>query len=766
MGLSLGLGLDLGRRGGRAGGGAGAARNALSRPVVSWDEGSILTWINTTADVQGAIPTSKKDTWRASHEWQYDCTDPRVVFANWLIVQDGTGEKRGLPDYTILAASLEYPAGTLYPLTFGGESAVTLANGEFQEADPVPGLSCVAGETFYVRLFAESAGDRIPCRNVTVNAAGQGQSLDGLDHTMDEDDPSTVFVGLSETGDVYFPGPLCVSGTTSATPTPLVVIIGDSQHTIPRTTPVSGYSGSMGYLGDKALASGYRLWSFASSGERMSGFFNNDNNGGSANATPADPVHGSPIRGALCRQLARRQPATVVNAYGTNDHREGISAANWWLYMDRVCRETLAGCRVYLSTIFPWVGVTTSPSPTLAQQFEITAGDFVRRVAYNAHVKNDYADVGALGFFNQGEAVQDAVVTDKWKVGNTDDGTHLTTACADGDAYDAITPVSNFGTLSPVADFSLSPSSGAPPLTVDFTDASSRSPTSWAWYRRVNGTTPWGTAFSTAQNPADVEFAAEASYDIRLVATNAGGSDEEVKLGEITVANVPTLPGSLTSVMAHWCADPAGLYTDTGLTTPAGSGDAVAGIKDLVGSYHATQATSGSRGAATVSGGKWGVSLDGTDDFYSIAGSLTLSGDFEFWFVGNPTSGGSKPFAANSDGAHLEVIGLGQIIPDWVTIYNPSHGSAGTLSFKDATATAGTLRAFGFTRSGATVTFYIGGTSLGTGTVDGALHLADLFKYSTAFFAGPWHEAVVCSAEQSSGARADLLATLAARWGV
>ena len=64
--------------------------------------------------------------------------------------------------------------------------------------------------------------------------------------------------------------------------------------------------------------------------------------------------------------------------------------------------------------------------------------------------------------------------------------------------------------------------SGLAPLAVTFTDASTNSPTAWSWESRPSGTTENWTLFSTDRNPTHT-FEAGA-YDIRLTATNAGGS--------------------------------------------------------------------------------------------------------------------------------------------------------------------------------------------------------------------------------------------------
>ena len=85
------------------------------------------------------------------------------------------------------------------------------------------------------------------------------------------------------------------------------------------------------------------------------------------------------------------------------------------------------------------------------------------------------------------------------------------------------------GGCSPLvtANFSGTPTSGAAPLTVNFTDLSTGSPTSWSWNFGDGGT-------STAQNPSHA-YAAAGTYNVTLTATNACGSDPEVKNAYVTV---------------------------------------------------------------------------------------------------------------------------------------------------------------------------------------------------------------------------------------
>lgn len=79
---------------------------------------------------------------------------------------------------------------------------------------------------------------------------------------------------------------------------------------------------------------------------------------------------------------------------------------------------------------------------------------------------------------------------------------------------------------APVAKFNFAPSDPAPGQPVTFTDGSSGSPTSWSWNFGDGG-------ISSNQNPTHT-YAAIGNYNVKLVATNAGGSNTISKT--VTVA--------------------------------------------------------------------------------------------------------------------------------------------------------------------------------------------------------------------------------------
>jgi PKD repeat protein len=96
------------------------------------------------------------------------------------------------------------------------------------------------------------------------------------------------------------------------------------------------------------------------------------------------------------------------------------------------------------------------------------------------------------------------------------------------------------GPTAPTADFSATPTTGTAPLQVAFTDASTGSPTSWEWDFQNDGTVD-----STAQNPS-FTYSAPGTYAVKLTARNAGGADEELKLGYVTVGGGGPAGGTQT----------------------------------------------------------------------------------------------------------------------------------------------------------------------------------------------------------------------------
>lgn len=90
--------------------------------------------------------------------------------------------------------------------------------------------------------------------------------------------------------------------------------------------------------------------------------------------------------------------------------------------------------------------------------------------------------------------------------------------------------------VAPVANFVANQTNVTPGTTVSFTDQSTGVPTSWAW--SISPATGWAYAGGTtasSQNP-QVTFNTVGQYTVTLTASNAQGSDAEVKANYIIVA--------------------------------------------------------------------------------------------------------------------------------------------------------------------------------------------------------------------------------------
>jgi PKD repeat protein len=111
---------------------------------------------------------------------------------------------------------------------------------------------------------------------------------------------------------------------------------------------------------------------------------------------------------------------------------------------------------------------------------------------------------------------------------------------------------------APVAGFTASPTSGAAPLPVQFTDTSTGTPTSWAWDFGDGG-------MSTTKNAAHT-YTQPGTYTVKLTATNAIGSNVATRTGLITVtgssANITagaiSTAGSSTAINAIALNKPSG----------------------------------------------------------------------------------------------------------------------------------------------------------------------------------------------------------------
>lgn len=103
------------------------------------------------------------------------------------------------------------------------------------------------------------------------------------------------------------------------------------------------------------------------------------------------------------------------------------------------------------------------------------------------------------------------------------------------------------GGTAPTANFSADQTTVPTGTTVNFSDLSTNSPTSWTW--AVTPATGWtytGSTSATSQNPK-ITFNTAGTYSVQLTAANAYGSDVELKSSYIVVTAAGSTPCAATS---------------------------------------------------------------------------------------------------------------------------------------------------------------------------------------------------------------------------
>jgi PKD repeat protein len=148
----------------------------------------------------------------------------------------------------------------------------------------------------------------------------------------------------------------------------------------------------------------------------------------------------------------------------------------------------------------------------------------------------------------------------------TSPGTYTVTLTATNNAGNDAEEKTGFitvtsGTVAPVAAFSASPISGTAPLSVQFTDQSTNTPTSWSWTFGDGNT-------SAVRNPSHT-FTSPGSYTVTLTATNSEGSNSEEKTGYITITSGTVAPvAAFTASPTSGTAPLSVQFTDQSTNTP------------------------------------------------------------------------------------------------------------------------------------------------------------------------------------------------------
>ena len=124
----------------------------------------------------------------------------------------------------------------------------------------------------------------------------------------------------------------------------------------------------------------------------------------------------------------------------------------------------------------------------------------------------------------------------------------------------------------PIASFTADVTSGTAPLTVNFTDQSTGTPTSWLW--------DFGDGASAVEQNASHTYASAGTYTVTLTVTSAGGSDSEIKTDYIAVST-PETPDTAKPVIESVVLFPANTTAGSTISISANITDNI-GVTEVV----------------------------------------------------------------------------------------------------------------------------------------------------------------------------------------
>jgi len=247
-------------------------------------------------------------------------------------------------------------------------------------------------------------------------------------------------------------------------------------------------------------------------------------------------------------------------------------------------------------------------------------------------------------------------------------------------------PVGPAPTPVPVVDFSASATGATAGDTINFTDLSTNSPTSWQW--SFPGGTPTG---STGQNPS-VTYSATGSFNVSLSAGNTGGTGSLTKTNYITIS-APACPANListTNLQGYYKFNSGALTTDS-----SGNGFTLTntGVTETTGKF---------AGGADFNGGEWFAVSTGN---FAPSVNWTLS----LWF--NTTNSANQSLfdkrLPGTDGSRI----LLRPTNDFLVSYHPNNYSFSLPASVDDGAWHNVI----VTKTSGNVTeVFLDGSSLGT----------------------------------------------------
>ncbi len=343
---------------------------------------------------------------RSMHVAMDDIVMLQVGFANWYTTNaSGVDTATGAPAY--VTASIEYPMGTLTPITFnGGAVTGTAADGADLLSDPAS-VVIPRGAKFAVRMWHTNPNGILYQKSWGLNIVSGSVPVSGEWVTFGATTPdltaSTSNTNNAQTG-VSFRPSVIVAWTNRDT----YAILGDS-----RTGAGVSYDASPSGFGltgevDRSLGRSFATLKLGRAGETA--------------AQAAATTSSASKRIALGARYCSR----AVLLYGINDCVLATAATTTITNLAAIAAK-FGGKPVYMCTVSPKSASTDSWATTVNQTTDATANPV--RVTLNNLMRTGAYPPSISGYFEVADQVESSRDSGLWKVtgvafGNTPDGLH------------------------------------------------------------------------------------------------------------------------------------------------------------------------------------------------------------------------------------------------------------------------------------------------------------------------------------------------------
>ncbi len=536
-----------------------------------------------------------------------DSVVPALVIANWRWNSSGGADTNSGYEQTYEAA-LEYPAGTITRVTFGGSNSGVMSAAMDQLQSDAASVIVPAGATYWWRVnMVTSTGyysfSKDPVGDVIPAAVGSLETGTTLANKV-----MSGIIGQTSTATAWFP--LAIVGNTTKT---TIMVVGDSIGRGANGAWTSSFN--HGYI-EEAVGTKFGVLNISAYGDTASSFINGTN--------------------SAKRRTLKQYCSHVIVEYGCNDVNGSTSATNIINNLNTLA-AFFSDKSYYRTTLTP----RSSGAWTLADGSDQTVGtNFApggKHDTVQAAIKAGLPN--ALGVFDPVPAAFNTT-TNKWLADgttnkNTIDGVHpspvavFAMASAISSAVQAIDGSSPVTDITPDAFAFIDVTNAAPStltesnaITVSGINAASAIGVSGGEYQ-INGGS-WVTAAGTVTNGQTVK--------VRLTSSSAASTTSNVTLTiggvsdtfSVTTAAAAGQTGLLTrtATLAAWDAsDRTTMFQSADSSVPVtATAQPVARLNDKrgVNNYHLIAPTDAQRPLSTG-----GLTFDGTDDSLNFAFATT-----------------------------------------------------------------------------------------------------------------------------------------------